>query len=469
MIDPRPMPRARLTPRRPVCRAPAAIAGPSPVVPVLRRGVLLPGVLLLGVLLLGVLLLGGCDRAGERTTALPPEPELEALIDSMLPRIAELAALEVRGPVRVERRSRDAVRAFVEERLAEEFPPDELEGLRLTYVTLGLMPDTLDLRALLLDLYAEQVVGYYDPRTGRLYLVEGVARPALRPVLVHELVHALQDQNANLDSLVASKRGNDRQTAAHAALEGHAMLVMFAYLAEAATGVPIEPELLPNPAEELEQSMEGEGTGVFQRAPAIIRRSLLFPYVAGAGFVHQLWLYRTPDQPRRPPLGELMPQSTQQVLHPVNLFILGRQDPLELRFTREPPWRARYENTLGAFETGVYLEEHLGSGAAAVADAWAGDRFRLTESPGGDAVLVWFSVWTDDAAAERFANSLRRIERDDAQRSYAIQRLDIDGMPGVRVVIHGGGGDADAVDTGTIHLFQSADGITTERFTAVGR
>jgi hypothetical protein len=396
------------------------------------------------------LAVGACGDA--RSGGLPPEPELEALIDSMLPRIAELAALEVRGPVRIERRSRNDVRAFVEERLHEEYPDDELDALRLTYVALGLIPDTLDLRALYLDLYTEQVIGYYDPRTERLYLVEGVPRSALRPVLVHELVHALQDQHTNLDSLVARERGNDRQTAAHAALEGHAMLVMFAFLAETASGTRIEPELLPNPAEQLEESFRADpqGFGVFQSAPPIIRRSLLFPYVDGAGFVHQHWLYRPQGGARRPPLGEFLPQSTEQVLHPRERFIQSRDEPVELRFTGPSPWRVRYENTMGEFEIGVYFDEHLGTGSAAAAQDWGGDRYRLLEGTDGEVALVWFSVWDTESAADRFANSVQRIaERSEPQR-YAVERVTVDERHGVRVVIHATGGDPAAVPTGMV-------------------
>jgi hypothetical protein len=391
-----------------------------------------------------------------RSGALPSEPELEALVDSMLPRIAELAALEVRGPVRIERRSRGEVRAFVEERLHEEYPDDELDALRLTYVALGLIPDTLDLRALYLDLYTEQVIGYYDPRTERLYLVENVPRAALRPVLVHELVHALQDQHTNLDSLVARERGNDRQTAAHAALEGQAMLVMFAYLAETASGTRIEPELLPNPAEQLEESFrtDPQGFGVFQSAPPIIQRSLLFPYVAGAGFVHQHWLYRPQGSTRRAPLGEFLPQSTEQVLHPRERFIQSRDDPVELRFAGSSEWRIRYENTMGEFEIGVYLDEHLGPGSAAAAQDWGGDRYRLLESTGGEVALVWFSVWDTESAADRFANSVQRIaDRSEPQR-YAIERTAVGERPGVRVVIHAAGGDPATVPTGSVESVQ---------------
>jgi hypothetical protein len=401
-----------------------------------------------------ILALASLAAACSRGEPLPRERELTAVIDSILPRIAELAALEVRRPVELEVRSRSAVRAFVEERLSEEYPAEVLEGLRLTYVTLGLIADTLDLRALLLDLYTEQVIGYYDPRTRRLYIVEGVARSALRPVLVHELVHALQDQHADLDSLVSRERGNDRQTAAHAALEGHAMLVMFAYLAEAASGIPVEPELLPNPAEQLEQSFEegGDEFGVFERAPPIVRRALLFPYVAGAGFVHQLWLYRSPAEPRRAPLGDLLPQSTQQVMHPRERFITTRDAPLEIRYADTRDWRVRYEDTLGEFEIGVWLEEHLGTGAAVAAEDWRGDRFRLIEGEDGGIALVWHTIWDQPSTADRFATAARRIAALNERVRYAIDRVELEGRAGVRVVIRRDGGDPATVPPGTARI-----------------
>jgi hypothetical protein len=395
-----------------------------------------------------VLLAGAsaCDR--QRDDRRGVEPELEALIDSILPRIGELAGLAVLGPVRLERRSRQEVRAFVEERLETELPPDELDGMRRTYVMLGLLPDTLDLHALLLDLYTEQVVGYYDPGTRRLYIVDGVPRAALRPVLVHELVHALQDQHTNIDSLIARERGSDRQTAAHAALEGHATLVMFAYLAQEAAGQPISPEMLPNPADEIAGAFEEQAANfpVFRGAPAIIRRSLLFPYVGGAGFVRELWLHRPTGSPRLAPLGDLLPQSTEQVVNPVERFIRNRSAPVELRFGDVAPgWTAAYENTLGAFETQVLLEEMIGPGALSPPIGWAGDRYRLLRSDAGTHALVMASVWLDAGAADRFAGRLQQVAERVAGVDASVRRVEIDGLPGVLAVLADGGIDPAAV------------------------
>src|SRR3989441_3724448 len=51
-----------------------------------------------------------------------------------------------------------------------------------------------------------------------------------RLVISHELVHALQDQYVNLDSLVELKRQNDRRTAAQSILEGQATLAQILVL-----------------------------------------------------------------------------------------------------------------------------------------------------------------------------------------------------------------------------------------------
>ncbi|MBI4545787.1 MAG: hypothetical protein HY703_11370, partial [Gemmatimonadetes bacterium] len=119
--------------------------------------------------------------------------ELRAAVDSLLPRLESLAGLRARRPVGVARRGRAELRRYVLAQLGKELPPAEAEGIEATYRALGLFPDTLDLRRLLLELYTEQVMGYYDPETDTLYVMEGVPRDVLEPVLAHELVHALQD------------------------------------------------------------------------------------------------------------------------------------------------------------------------------------------------------------------------------------------------------------------------------------
>jgi uncharacterized protein YbdZ (MbtH family) len=385
-----------------------------------------------------LLAVAGCGRGappdGLADAASPPE--LVRLVHGMMPRIERLSGLDRVGVLRLRLQSRAAARQYVEQRLDTELPPERLEGIRRTYVALGLLPDTLDLRALLLDLYTEQVLGYYDPRTGTLYVVEGEDLVALRPVLAHELVHALQDQHTNIDSLVAQARGNDRQTAAHAALEGHAMLVMFALLAEEASRREIDPASLPNPADELGPALaaQNEEFPVFRRAPPVIRETLLFPYVRGADFVHQLWRSMSPSERYPAPIDTLLPQSTAQVMRPLERFIQQRTDPVEIRLDSPPAgWRVLHEDTFGQLETAIFLGEHLGEAARASAHGWAGDRYMLVTDPAGAEVLHWLSAWESEAEANRFAATVRQAAERRTTRRVTVTREDLDGMAVVRI------------------------------------
>jgi hypothetical protein len=387
----------------------------------------------LSVLLAITLLTGvGCDNGRDRA---PDDDEIRAMVDSMLPPLARLAALPALEPVVLERQSVDQVRAYVESKLEEEMPPAELEGIRITYTMLGLLPDTLRLRDLLLDLYTEQIAGYYDASTRRLYVVEGVPTAAVRTVVAHELVHALQDQHANLDSLIAKGRGNDRQTAAQAAIEGHATLVMFALLAEEIAGRPIDPASLPDPVEQLAGGFAGAAQfPVFERAPAIVRETLVFPYSAGASFVHAIWS-ADGGGAHTAPLGEALPQSTEQVMNPLTRFRGQRDVPTELRFDSARSWQVAYENTLGAFEVQLFLDEHLGRGSTS-ALGWDGDRFRLLETPTGSRALEWVVIWDDSASADRFRHDVERIRNDGYLGDRVlVEAIPVEGRPAVRIVV----------------------------------
>lgn len=367
------------------------------------------------------------------------EPDLSAMVDSLLPQLEMLSGLPARGPIRIAPKDSASVRRYVEAQIAKDLPPEELAGVQAAYAAFGLLPDTLDLLRLMLDLYTEQVVGYYDAETDSLFVVAGVPAAEVRSVVVHEVVHALQDQYVDLDSLIAADRGNDRQTAAQAALEGHATLVMFAWLAESEAGRPVDPRRFPDLSSQLAPLLESqhEQFPVFRSAPRIIRQTLLFPYIGGAGFAQALWRARSGvgGVAYPAPLGEFLPTSTEQVLHPESRFLEHRDDPIELTLTSSTDgWRPVYENTLGQLEVGILLSEHLGQGADTLAVGWDGDRYVLLESPEGAHVLVWYSVWDDRVAAERFARAYRRVLSARPGRHGAVDIVEIAGMPGVKIV-----------------------------------
>ncbi len=369
---------------------------------------------------------GDGNRAGGLS-----EAALGAMVDTLLPRIAAASGLEVRRPVRHGLQPRAAARSFMEDQLDEELGSEGESGLERSYRAFGLLPDTLDLRSLMLELLTEQVVGYYDPESGRLYVVEEVSASAAAPVVAHELVHALQDQWTNLDSLVAEERGNDRRAAAQAAAEGQAMLVMFAMQAAETTGRPPDPGALPDLGPIMRPALEADNDRfpVFRRSPRLIRETLLFPYTSGATFVQAL--FRSGSHGNSPvPFGDLLPQSTEQILDPGRAFLGERDVPTEIELSAPGDgWEVVYTNSLGQLETGILLSERTGN-AAETAVGWDGDRYALLESTDGAEAMIWYSVWDDEAAADRVARGLRT-----AAGSWTVDRLAVTGRPVVRVLV----------------------------------
>ena len=389
------------------------------------------------VLLLMVVVPAACDAQGDAAAGDGlTDAQLEAMIDSLLPSISTASGLEVRREVRSSTQARVDARAFIEQQLDEELGAGELEGTERVYKAFGLLPDTLDLRSLLLELYTEQVVGYYDPKTDQLYVVEGVSAETAAPVVAHELVHSLQDQHVDLEALIAGDRGNDRQMAAQAAAEGQATLVMIALQAAQTTGRVMDPAALPDLGPLLGPAMEAENSQfpVFRRAPQLIKQTLIFPYMGGAAFVQAL-LRSQPGSDPAVPFDELLPQSTEQVMEPADHFLGERDHPTEIELAAPSGgWSTVYSNTLGQLETSILLSEHLGEAAVSAAQGWDGDRYALMERTGGGEALVWYSVWDDAAAADRFAGAYRRVLRQRGSAADVAERLEVEGRPVVRVV-----------------------------------
>lgn len=368
------------------------------------------------------------------------ERELQRSAEQVLPRLEALSGLPRLAPIAIGVRSRSQLRQFVETRLAEDFPPSEIAGVHATYSALGLIPEDIDLHALLLDLYTEQIVGFYDPARDTLFVVNDVPREQLETVLVHELVHALQDQHANLEALVDPSLSTDRQRAAQAALEGHATLVMVAWAMES-MGVDASalPEL-PDLSALLGPALQSAQFPVLSTAPRIIRESLLFPYFEGARFVQALWRHAPPEGrssgASRAPLDEFLPASTEQIRNPADRFFGVRDEPTEVRFgsDSEGGWPVIYQNTFGELELAILLGELLGERYEDLVYGWDGDRYLTFRVPGGGIGLEIAIVWDDGASADAFASAYERVAPEWSARAVRVDRTRQDGREVVRIV-----------------------------------
>lgn len=344
-------------------------------------------------------------QAPDTTMVISSDPVLGNRVAELLPVLARKAGMDLVRPVRVDRRSRQELEAYLQFKLDRELPSERARHMVGSYALLGLMDPEVDLRGLLLSVYSEQVAGFYDPDSSALFVLDDMPVELLEPILVHELVHAVQDQTASLDSLTSQERGNDRQAAAQAAIEGHATLVMLEYMAEQLRGEPVDLSELPDFSQALGPALEGMRAQypALAVAPAIVQESLLFPYLKGASFVAALWKAR----PGRPaPFGEHLPQSTEQIMDPARALGPEPDWPTELEIVPQGDLEVLYENTLGQLETEILLEERMGFAARVLARGWDGDRYLLLRDPRGKEGLVWVSVWDSVGERDRFVEGL---------------------------------------------------------------
>ena len=62
----------------------------------------------------------------------------------------------------------------------------------------GLLDRDFHLRPFMISLLTEQVAGFYDNKTKTVNLLDWIRPEEQKPVLAHELTHALQDQKVDL-------------------------------------------------------------------------------------------------------------------------------------------------------------------------------------------------------------------------------------------------------------------------------
>lgn len=379
-----------------------------------------------------IILVGALSLLLAACAAEPPgyEGPFKKQVRAAIPQLEEASGLRfLRLPV-LQTRSRDEVRAYLEQEFNTQLTPEELAGTETAYRLLGLLPDTLDLRAFLLDLLTEQVAGYYDPKTKVLYVVDDASAEMRDITITHELMHALQDQHTDLTQIDSLAGDNDRMVAMQAVVEGQAVYEQLAVMTGGQDG---EPKIPGGWGRVREMIREGQSSmPTFSSAPMLLQETLLFPYLSGAEFVRRV-------KRARPGIAPFSPfaASTEQILHPERYLDSLPDLPTRVTFGAPRTGTLLHEDNLGEFETRLLLFAHLQDEAAAVRGAagWDGDRYQVIETSAGPA-LAWVTVWDSADEATEFAALLRRaIEARHgagiAARRITIREQEIAGQPAV--------------------------------------
>jgi hypothetical protein len=257
------------------------------------------------------------------------------------------------------------VRESIEEDI-EDFPADEA-----LYVLLGLLDPGSDLLTMLLDLYGEQVAGFYDGDTGEIVVPshEGGLSVLQRGTLVHELVHALTDQHfefdPTFDAMIEEER-LDQASAYQALIEGDAILAEVLWV----QGLT-QREL----GEFVSESLEADSSAL-QAVPQFIQDSLLFPYDAGLSFTQGLYQsggWAAVNEAYS--LFPTLPASTEQVIEPDDyrrdLPLQVNIDAIELE-----GYQLERTSTWGELGFRVMIDQVLGESIGTpAADGWGGDAY----------------------------------------------------------------------------------------------
>jgi hypothetical protein len=332
----------------------------------------------------------------------PKTAAIRAATVEVLNETSEIRKLPVLRPVRSGAQTRKEIEQMLIRNLNESSTPEQMKASEKALKKLGLIPSDFQLRPFILGLLVEQVAGYYDPRTQEFYLAEWIDVDGLKPVMAHELTHALQDQHFNLRRFEKwPEHDSDAELAAHALIEGDAMILMAQYVAK-------------SPARQLAMirsflTGESGSTEQFDRAPRVLRETLMFPYSQGAVWAGNV--FRRGGWDLLSKAFDELPASTEQILHSEKYF--AREAPYkvpwkDLSAQLGKGWKAVDHDVNGEWGYLLILDEHLKSRDVSqkAAEGWHGDRYTLYVGPAaGELVLTQQTVWDTELDAEEFFNA----------------------------------------------------------------
>src|SRR3984885_6426807 len=150
------------------------------------------------------------QSAATQESDKPPPPKEEAKItpreaeelfhsvDEILTFDSKQTGLAIKKKVKRKLTSREEVVSYLTKHMDDE-DAQRLRRSELVLKKFGLLPRQFDLQKFLVALLREQVAGFYEPKTKTVNLLDWVDAEQQKPVLAHELTHALQDQSFGLE------------------------------------------------------------------------------------------------------------------------------------------------------------------------------------------------------------------------------------------------------------------------------
>jgi hypothetical protein len=364
------------------------------------------------------------NAPSQQETKISPKEAEELFhdVDQILQFASKDTGLPIKKEIKRRLTSRDEVVAYLEKSMAEDKDAQRLRRSELVLKKFGLLPRDFDLQTFLVKLLREQVAGYYDPKTATVNLLDWIDAYQQRPVLAHELTHALQDQSFGLEKWMkagdtdlddkkdptAEDVANDEASEARQAIvEGQAMVVLVDYML-----APTGQSLLASPqiAEALKQGMF-TGTAdspLFQTAPIFLKEELTFPYRYGLDFETALLRIRGKESAFTAALGN-PPRTTRQIMEPQTYLSGERIEPMAVPdFKRDFKAYERFDvGAMGEFDVAILVDQYAGTETSHnLYPHWRGGYYyagRPKGDPSAPLALLYVSRWASPQDAGEFA------------------------------------------------------------------
>jgi hypothetical protein len=353
--------------------------------------------------LAGILLWVGA-ACGESN--LPTKDEVRQMMNGL----SSITGFQVRKQLPFQLVTREEVNKYLKDQIQRSVKPSELRAEEATLKKFGFVPPDFDLKSTTIELLTEQAAAFYDFHRKKLFISDWATRNMRETALVHELAHALADQNFPIRKFL-SKGGDDSEAsqARESVVEGQASWLMIEFAARQAGRTLKDPDTANEFLKDQSDSDDG-AYPVFSKAPLYIRRTLMFPYEDGQKFQQAVFLKE--GMAAFAKVFEKAPVSTSQVIHPDRYFAGVVSTAPEL------PKPVRHSKvfvggTVGELDQRILLQQYVDTGAAeALAPRMRGGAYRIDEM-GGDhrLTLVYVSEWEDEKAAGQYFSAYQRVLR----------------------------------------------------------
>lgn len=361
---------------------------------------------------------------------------LMGFVDDILASDSKITGLPLRGYVERQITNREELNKLARKRMQEEETVQKVQRSSAVLKKFGFFPRDFDLQQFAAESAANDLAGYYDFRVKTMYLLDWLPPSAQLPVMAHELDHALQDQNFDLqkwmeadDPSANGPTGGDnseQRGARRAVIEGHATAAETEYLL---SKLGRSLGQLPVLSSELIQRWVDRfgNPRTTQVPPLLLREEAAFPYVYGLVFVHQV-LRRAGKEQAYSGIFKRPPENTRQIMEPGTYLAHEKLAPLPipaLEAVLGKDYAKLDSGSLGEFDCMVLVKQFGTPEQAGKMPAdWRGDYFyaaRRTPVAAGehpaaaqgaslepkDVSLLFVSRWASPSAARDFATFYR--------------------------------------------------------------